>query len=217
MSQYKIRLSNDFKIIGKSYPQIQNLPHLYEESGERSIYNCDFISFPRLKPDLERLPMEKGTILTDGVSCSYLSRGLLISSKLKDVLVNYKLPTHAFYEASVIFNEREIKYYWFYFISNLRSQIDYTRSQFYVGRSIKLIQKTFQFNDETDLNNMVLKLRGNNQLLKPLKIVFNRPIPYDIYNIFEYDVNNMYISNDLAAEFIEKDITGIEVIEQPST
>src|SRR5690349_8230730 len=116
------------------YPQVQRMTARYDYKSENSIYNLNRYknSFPEFTPNLNAFLVQKNTQLTDLLSVSVISGGLLLTKKMKLVLESHNLPSHKFYEAHVDFKGKDHQYYWLHIVCDLLDDIDYIKSNFII-------------------------------------------------------------------------------------
>jgi len=115
MNYYILEKNADGPIIGE-YPQVGHRKG-YNPRSPKGHYNIRYEEFPNFEPEitLQFTPRAK---VTDNVSFSMPSSGLLFNKKTKEIFEQFNLPPHRFYPISVYHKKEntEFTYYWFYFI-----------------------------------------------------------------------------------------------------
>lgn len=144
-------LNNALTGIGRGgYPQIQKMSPNYDYSARVSISKLMPIRFPDFQPNLNSFVLMKGATPTDlisGAPIPYFT--LLVSNKLRKILVNFKLPQHKIYPAGIIHNDQNLEdYSIIHFLENKEDwqYIDFNRSRFWLQenghKNIELINLT---------------------------------------------------------------------------
>jgi len=116
--------------VGGVYPQTEGLPPGYDEDSPASMTNLSNWEFPAVDPDL-RFELSPEAVLTNVVSPSNINAsGLLVDREVRDILEEFHVMNHAFYEASLAANGIPYKYYWLHMVPPDHSGIDFSRSTF---------------------------------------------------------------------------------------
>ena len=121
--------------IGTIYPQIQKMKEGYNYKSYNSVHALSrkTTEFPDFIPDLDHFVLSNRTGLSDMLSTSVINTGgFLISEKFKNVIENFKIIPHKFYEAKVLYKKSIFPYYWFHAIGNMYSFVDYKKSKFFI-------------------------------------------------------------------------------------
>lgn len=118
--------------VGNVFPQTVGLFPGYDEYAPNSMTRLTNAEFPVIPPDL-RFVLDPKTWLTDVISVGNISAsGLLVNGRLKEVLEEYKIPNHEFYEADVHDTHSVYRYFWLHIVPDDEEWIDFSRSRFAV-------------------------------------------------------------------------------------
>lgn len=188
-----INLTSDEKVVGKAYPQIQEMISKSYKDSEHSIYNMPYKEFPSFIPNLEGLKIHENAILTDFISSVHITNeGFIVSKNVINTLKNFKLPQHQYYPTSIHQGKRKKfdTHYWFHYLYDL---------------SDKLFDESW----------------GNNEYIKSLNLpwdyishLITLKKVHEVTDIFIYCYEKMhaqYISIDLTKELDEKGFTGYKL------
>lgn len=132
MPYNKLHLSVETKIIGRKYPQCKGVPNGYNFEMyklDNSMTKLNNKQFPSVIPNLF-WELEDSAKLTDFISPSNICIGLLINEKVKNILENFELGNAKFYNAKIIFKEKQYNYFWLHIIDNGLEGVDYENSIF---------------------------------------------------------------------------------------
>lgn len=123
------------KETGMAYPAVESYED-YDFKGINSVYNLDSDTFPNFTPDI-RFKLAKGANLCDIMGQSTISAcGLLISQDVKEVLEQYNLIPHKYYNAHI--EGAKKLYYWVHFVWEKGIDfLDFKLSKFKVKRASK--------------------------------------------------------------------------------
>lgn len=175
---------------------------------------------PEFSLDLVGLPMHKNAKHTDLIYLSSLLNGYIVSSKFRELLEQFKLPPHYFYQ--VTFQQpnkktnelNEVDGYWyFYFQKETGEQtIDFSQSKFdrsFHAKYLNLKDDELQINTYDDYLNIFY--RGH-PALKAKKLIFNESFDknLDFWGCRFLSVKD-YISIKLLKKIEEKKITGVRI------
>ena len=208
-------LSNSInkKMIGNSFPQIQQMYNGYSYTKENSVHNLKCYSFPVTPPNLHSFELHKMAKLTDVLSAAVINFGFIISDKAKNVIETFSLPSQsAFYRSSIyVKNEITHNYNFFYFIEDLSEYIDYDRTEFYLTDldekfDFFKVKSASELKTRRNQISTIKKIRTDKYFIKP-----SFTIPYDIFYI-SYADTRTYISHRLKTALEEANITGIEIV-----
>jgi hypothetical protein len=106
---------------GDQYPQILMMSKQQDFDDDNGVYVFSRISLPQTNPELRFLLLDRAAKITDVISAEMLRMtGFLINERVKDILSQYRLPEHRYYEAYVLdqLNNKEYKYYWLQMVVN---------------------------------------------------------------------------------------------------
>ena len=132
MNYYSISHEFDPKVIGKVEIQIHDMISNDYLEGDNSIYNMPYKTFPTTAPNLNGLQLSPKAKLTDILGCIFITRGLIINKRVKEILDNFNLPKHQFYPIVLHKGKKKMTdFFWFYYIFNIENHIDFEKSLFY--------------------------------------------------------------------------------------
>ena len=117
---FKISCSAEESEIGPHYPQVQESVKILRGEQPMSVDKV----LPYEESDYQfgdgRFLLAPSSNLTDVLSVSILSHGLLVSAALKDLLTKCRLQKHKFIPVTVIIDEKNVvEYHWLRFTENL--------------------------------------------------------------------------------------------------
>ena len=212
---------------GKNYPQIQDHKGgVWKLNAPHSIYNLTYYKLPDDDfIDFGVLLLAKKCILTDNLSISGPSSGLLISHKANDVFTNSNLGSYRIFPAIIKVNDQEIDYYWFHIITNCNDYIIYEKSEFqevFIGNGSKhgdilhfnCMNEIKQYNTlidkQCDESNSPLRKVSYNKLTINKEFITN----HDIFRIEHAGRNtNFIITEYFKQKIIDNNLTGFEFVE----
>ncbi len=176
---------------------------------------------PEFSLDLIGLPMHKNAKHTDLIYLSSLLHGYIVSSKFRELLEQFNLPSHHFYKATFYqpnkkTNEiNEVDGYWyFYFQKETGEQtVDFANSEFdtsFHTKYLNLKEDDLKVSSYEDYLNVLYK---TGTALTAKKMVFNAnfDINLDFWGCRFLSLKN-YISESLLKAIEEKKITGVRTI-----
>jgi len=209
---YILKYSTDNKIVGNTYPQIQQMIDGYNYSSENSLWNVEPTKIPDFTPNLNGFKLKSKAKLTDFLSVSVINYGFLISNQAKSILSNFELPIeNKFYNAVVYNGKANYGFNLFHFSCDLTKFIDFKRTEFYLENYLerKNIDKTIYI---SDFKILIDKYFPEYEI-KTDKIIFenNFENKFDIFKITTLDTYP-YISHRLKTALEEAHITGIEIV-----
>lgn len=215
MNYTRIDYSVELKEIG-AYPQAYQIKEdRFDRVSPTSPWVIKRHEISIVEPKLN-LVLDKRAKLTDILSTDILSFGFIVSKKLKDVLVDFNLPTHKFYACSVFFKGIEYEYYWFHFVTNeFMNWVNEEESNLKI-RPLNIEHRdevtgiiNLKLSNEERLNQLRQIPLGNGVFWETLK--FKKRFPkFDIFNTNELG-NMTLISNDLLNALIDNKITGYRI------
>lgn len=168
----------------------------------------------RLLEQIPLLELERGqnAKLTDILSSYSVPFGLIVSSRLKDLLLKFKLPPHKFYSFKLIDGGAvRDDYFWFHCYDDLWQYIDSSRSRFEVYRMFKhctIAEYPLQTSQQIESLINSLELLHATRLKE---IYFLESFPgYDIIlnDIISLDI---WISEELKGALESEGITGYDI------
>ena len=204
---FNLGTSENLYTIG-SYPQISQT--------ENNIFNSPFstqrINYGNIPNEIPYLELElnKEAKKTDLLSSYNSHWGLLVNKKIKEIILNFKLPSSKFYSFTLIENGIDIKkYYLFRFYDDIFQYIDMKKSKFILEwrdiiQEFCFTSKEFYLSKEQETFGDFEK----NLIIKEVYLLNSFPK----YDIFHFEGRNI-ISEKLLNAFIENNITGYEVSE----
>lgn len=211
MRYFSIGSTYNLEVIGH-YPQT-DFRDGYNPTLSDSHWQVKKNEFPDFVPNFE-LELHDTAIPTDLIDGIGGYHGLLISSKFKDVLQKYVLPSHHFYPIKVYHKNKLLNYFWFhYLVQDIWNGINLKESEIRIQHSsnkdnmviLPLIDKSYV----KYLNDYFLNKHEFNLL--PEKIVLNKNFKsldvIDIDFLYSYPL----ISNELRKTLLEEGLTGFEL------
>ena len=207
MKYFIIEESIDLDIIGK-YPQVSPT----ENCVLGSPFSNERLFFGDIPPKIPYLELElnKEAKKTDLLSSYNSHWGLLVNKKIKEIILNFKLPSSKFYSFTLKENGIDTKkYYLFRFYDDIFQYIDMEKSKFIlkwrdVIEEFCFLSKEFYLSkDKKTFEDFETEL-----IIKEIYLLNSFPK----YDIFHFEGRNI-ISEKLLNAFIENNITGYEVSE----
>jgi hypothetical protein len=206
---------------GTQYPQILKMSKQQDYDDDNGVYVFSRNPLPDKSPDLKYLILDNEAKLTDVLSAVMLRlNGFLVNDRFKDVIRNYKLPQHRYYEAYVLSQLIEYKYYWLQMVVNYDMRcINFTKSNFIITTTsiIKNPPIPVEIHSYEDYKEKQSKLNSK-QIIKVSKAILNDSFGKDTLDIFKIPELSMswIISERLKDELVKKKITGIRIVEAGS-
>ena len=205
MKYYILSESIDLDIIGE-YPQVSPT----ENCVLGSPFSNERLFFGDIPPKIPYLELElkKEAKKTDLLSSYNSHWGLLVNKKIKEIILNFKLPSSKFYSFALVENGIDTKkYYLFRFYDDIFQYIDMKKSKFILKwrdiiQEFCFTSKEFYLSKEQETFGDFEK----NLIIKEVYLLNSFP-KYDIFHFEGRDI----ISEKLLKAFIENDITGYEV------
>ena len=209
MKYYSIELSADPKVIGKNYPQTS-----CTTLAQAHLINSWKLFNPQPNLGFE---LNKSAVLTDFLSTSAVSsKGFLVGQTVKELLADFKLMQHQFFNAPVSEKKNTHPYFWLHLSEpSLSRLLDYEKSVFfrteYTFREEEIQLKSYDHYDQlkkedkdasfgVELDSIVL---GSE---------FDRTL--DIFTFLPF-ATGIFISERLATALKESGLSGIEIKEAP--
>lgn len=130
---YILKPSLDEKETGKAYPAVVSYPD-YDFDGPRSIHKIRSDHFPDFVPDL-RFKLARGAKLCDIMTEAASSfTGLLISTKIFNILNDFYICPHRYYDVMIETKTGVEKYYFLHLVwKEGVNIIDYKNSEFVIS------------------------------------------------------------------------------------
>ncbi|MBL4715988.1 MAG: hypothetical protein JKX95_05085 [Bacteroidia bacterium] len=131
MKYYILSHASDQKVIGE-YPQTKPTEAPYQNGlfDPDSRSNLENDKFPEIPPKLD-LELDKKAKLTDIISASNIQAvGLFINEKVKNILSEFNILNHEFYEGSLSHNGKTDPYFWLHIVNDSLKGIDFENSIF---------------------------------------------------------------------------------------
>jgi hypothetical protein len=115
MKYFTIGFSTEKSIVGNEYPQIQTMGGLVNKFENNSVYKVFSDAFPEFSPNLDYFILHPNARISDVLSTSMISYGLIVHKRVQEILIRHRLPEHRFYPA-VIKHENKLydDYLWFF-------------------------------------------------------------------------------------------------------
>lgn len=181
-------------------------------------------NLPAKIPDIGSFVLFKSSKVTDFINGGFVSQfGIVISEKVKDILIKHNLGKHQFYPLKIKHKDLVYKnYFLFKTISGIENFIDIKESIFYKQREMSFNTEDrveIIFNNQQEIDEFIKenkKLDFNSQIgvySKQLKLNSNFP-KLDIFYLNKYQ-NSGYSSLPIISERLKKElenfgITGVK-------
>lgn len=167
----------------------------------------NYTKLPLVDFDFEYVKVQPNIILTDFLCFgpSFYHR-FLISKKVQDILIKYRLPPYKFYNAKLFIRDEIVDEYKYLFCPSFSYEfIDFNRSVFSMGNNksdkefIKLTSENELIASNVPLNREKIVIKSN----------FDKTL--DFFNLLISP--DPIISERLYNEFLRNEVTGIEMFE----
>jgi hypothetical protein len=180
-------------------------------------------NLPSKIPDIGSFVLYKSSKVTDFINGGFVSQyGLVISEKVKDILIKFNLGKHQFYPLKIKHKELVYKnYFLFKTLSSVDNFINIKETLFYKQRAMSFDAEDrtdIIFNDQSEIDDFIKenkKLDYNRQIgvySKQIKLNANFP-KHDIFYLKKYqnsaDSSLPLISERLKNELEKNGITGV--------
>jgi hypothetical protein len=200
-------MSRDFKEIGY-YPQT-SVTEDNELFSPFSNVRLTLGDFPNVIPRLCLL-LNKRSKITDFLDTINPPFGLIVNEKLKQLILDFKLPPNKFYTANITHKNKPLNYYWFHLFDDLSKYVDLNKTtvEIFHKFNFKVLDRVL-LKSEKHLKEINSNL-GFEKSVRLKELYFNNTFPkYDIF------VNNIIgfeniISERLFNALQENNITGYE-------
>ncbi|WP_440879780.1 hypothetical protein [Tenacibaculum sp. C7A-26P2] len=199
---------DNLDVIGH-YPQI-NIKEGYNPTLSDSYWNVKPHSFPDFIPNLE-LELHDKAYPTDFLE-KYVDFGMLVNTKFKNILKQFKLPSHAFYPIKVYHKGALLEYFWFHYIIDIWEYVDLKKSTAQIGKKFKKeIEKVILIPNLDNIREYK-KALPRQQELRVNEIYFKQNFPaYDVIKISKVGYLRTLISEDLLKALQKAEMTGFTV------
>ena len=196
---------DNLDVIGH-YPQVTRKKE-YNPSLPDSHWNVKPHSFPDFIPNLE-LELHDKAYPTDFLE-KYVDFGMLVNTKFKNILKQFKLPSHAFYPIKVYHKGALLEYFWFHYIIDIWEYVDLKKSTAQIGKKFKKeIEKVIPIPNLDNIREYEKSL-PRQQELRINEIFFKKEYPcYDVITIFEIGYFENVISERLLNALLDAGMTG---------
>lgn len=172
--------------------------------------------FPKEKVVFSGLHLEKGAVIVDFIYAmgSYGGFGYLMSEKAKNILENFNLPTHKFYELPILeFKQKTYQYYYMQILHNPYdfSFIDFEKSTFLKTDFFEENYTEVLFKNGVELKHALDNLDDLEEKILPDEIVFNDAYLESKLDMFQLD--GLYypfvINSKIHEAFLENNVSGM--------
>ena len=160
----------------------------------------------------ETIKLANSANQTDFISTgSITGNGFIVSERLKDVIQQFSVVNHRFYEIPIVHRQKSLKgYYWFHMYNPEQEYIDFDKSIFQVKRFSNVLKDNLKFNSINDYWNQRSNYKAGE--LFRIKEIYLKANSFDFLYI-GVGGSIKVISEELLKKFKEKGITGFEVSE----
>lgn len=215
MQYYILKNSNEKKVIGSQYPQIQEAGGAIRRNASDSIYRVPSGSFPDFTPNLNYLILHPKAKLTDVLSAAHISNGFIVNQKVKDIFDEFNLIDHEYYPALISHNGTLYNnYFWFCPIGDLINLIDFNKTEFYKTNFFgqRLTTKKNSFSNFREFNEYKKTLSRKEKIASET-IYFNSEIlDFSLFKITSIN-HKIFISKDLYASLHSNKIEGFDFLD----
>jgi len=209
---YEITESSDNKKIGRHYPQVDyiNLPKAHA---------IDYHNMPKKTIIFDEITLYKTAKCTDIISSGAINAdGFLMSQKILAIFLKYDLGNYKTYKASVFHKGKKYDYAYLQVMNEMKSQLDYKKSTFYVADMLDLPVEDYEVNTAEAYEEMSKKIHAGD--ITPfeqysylnLKLGYfkeNTKLP-DFFTLAPCGVTR-FISKRLHDDLVAANITGTEI------
>lgn len=218
MPYYTLESACNNEETGPEYPQVQKMSPGYDFKAANSVYALSKAveKIPDFQPNLDYFVVEGKAKLTDLLSASPISGGILISPGFKSILENINLPVHKFYSAIVSHKKKSYQYYWLHIICDLTNFVDYRNSTFFIYHNYKNNLGYIDITSKDDFARQKEKIKRENPgktiTVWAETIKFNNDFTnvLDLFEIGTFD-SKLYISEKLKTIIVSANITGCSI------
>lgn len=181
--------------------------------------DLEHCQFPDFEPVFSTLHLGNKPILTDFIhSIGFFGgAGFLVSERLLEILKNYKLPQHRFYQLpKYVYNGKNFQYYWLQILirDDDYSMIDFEKSTFVKSDIFDEDSTILTFANEESLLHAFENLNRVQEKLVEDKIYLkDLSEKTDLFSIHRLFNHNFLISENLKNALIENKVTGINDLE----
>lgn len=192
------------------YPQSTGMANDYPYKEKDSVWKIDYDT--TIAPNLNSIKLEKSAVLTDLLSSVVINDmiGKIVSEGLKNLLEQFELPGHRFFEANVIDHKNRPvtskKYYLFRLLEHQNRYIDFDKSEFYVHRIGNGEVRRFEAERAEDFEGSTADL-GIGEHIKPKFICLLPDARYDIFSFRRF--SGFFVSERLKVAIETACLTGI--------
>ncbi|AWM14177.1 hypothetical protein DI487_10215 [Flavobacterium sediminis] len=208
MQYYILDTPAESKETGKVYPQVA-----FDKIKEAFKFRHNV--YPDNEPILSAT-LEKGAKLTDILSqASIAGHGLLINDKVKNILADFKIMNHKFYNCPVKDHKGVIhQYYWMALVQpDIINWIDFKNSSFYTVE-VGFREDNIKLTSYQDYIQKKEELPNINWWIEAENIKINTIEEHDLF-VFPYLFSNIILSEKLTQSFIKDNIKGIKFEKAP--
>lgn len=160
----------------------------------------------------ETIKLANSAKQTDFISTGLISgNGFIVSAKLKNILEQFKIVDHKFYEIPIEHRQKKVEgYYWLHMFNPEQDYVDFDNSIFQVRKFSKVLKDDLKFNSiEEYWEERKNYKSGQLFRLKELKLKENN---YDILYVGVGGTMKL-VSEELVNKLIDMKITGYKVSE----
>jgi hypothetical protein len=210
---YCIKCSTDTAKIGMAFPQTDGMGGCYNLSDQDSVWNISNFSEIDFSPKLDYFNIDKRAILTDFLSTALISSaGFLINDRARNLLDNFTLTKHAYYQATIKYKNKMLNnYYWLHFTSCDDDLIDFDRSTFILTEPLRFFRtQVVDIRDHSKSEVFEIIKKSGSLVLFPNELVFKSHPRQDLYS-FSFLHQTHYINEPFREMIISENISGIDI------
>lgn len=195
--------------IGHTFPQVQN-------TIGGSPYNLPPQDRPATDLNIPVFLLHSKSKKIDYISCSNSFFGMLVSPKLKNLLIKHKLPAHQVFPAKI----KHYNKYYDYFLINIYEDalhyIDFEASRFYQGTAAGSWTKDININSIEEYTRMSKNMPQMSDGMDTFVLISELRLREDIIDTDVFRLRRLlthyFVSEKLKNELIENHITGVDFI-----
>ncbi|WP_165749835.1 hypothetical protein [Cellulophaga sp. Z1A5H] len=203
MKYYHLTNSTELEDIS-FYPQTK-LTYSTNSFDEKLSYEEKFVKHGKIEINSK----SRATNLLDKPSGG---KGLIIDKKLKNLLLEFSIPSHRIHTIPTTHKNIEFEYFWISFVPSTR-HLDYAKSEFEIINSSKFKVLGKLELKSAEFYNRIQRALTFEENTRVSKLVFKDSFPKNDLINFQQIRPGEFISEKLKDRLIKEKITGIEITE----